>query len=276
MKTLTTKDLSKIIGFEENQYANIKNKLLRDALNSKGNNKLNPYKNRCRRWSWPVIILKDEKPPEGWRDAKLRINKSDGKHYFNTLSTGWGCFIKYDDWLVAVKETARNEDVKKDVGRFKIGIPYEEAATENNCTLVALTLAYQAHRILGRNDEEIKKKYPDLYKLTEGYAEIKKPICPFCKNRLNPKGFVDVAEDTSDVFYKRKEAEDNAIQMFHIECLKPAQFLHKPGNVSWGHRRCNVAMGQHDVSEAEKWFVSVLSKRGFMVKRDGKKEEELV
>jgi len=269
MNIVSSASISKIIGFEDARYAHIQQKLLRDALHSKGNNRLNPYKNRGKRWSWPVIILGDEKAPEGWKNAGLRIQGTGSRCRFETKFTGWGYYLKYDEWLSALDlVTKKGCNIKTDVGRFKIGIPYEEAATEKDCILVTLTLAYQAYRIIGMADEEIKRKYPELYETTKDFKNIKDPICPFCKYPLDTAGFIEITEDTSDVFYKRKEAEDNAIQMFHIECLKPGKFLHRPGNVSWGHRRCNVAMGQHDVSEAEQWFVKVLSNRGFLVKRD--------
>lgn len=266
MSNISATNISQVIGFEDEHYAHIKQKLLRDALHSKGNNRLNPYKNRGKRWSWPVIVLKDEKAPEGWKDAQLGIVGKGANCKFTTKYTGWGCYIKYEDWLSTLDSISKKGcDIKVDVGRFKIGIPYEEAATEKNCILVTLTLAYQAHRIIGMSEEEIKKKYPELDEAIKDFEDIKEPKCPFCKDTLTSAGFVELTEDTSDVFYKRKEAEDNAIQMFHIECLKPGKFLHRPGNVSWGHRRCNVAVSQHDVTEAEDWFIKVLKNRGWKV-----------
>lgn len=253
--------LGKILGFENKSHAHIKDKILRDAKNSKGNNKLSPYKNRASRWSRPVIILNDEKPPKGWKDAKLIIKgRWSGCRFTTKYKGGFGYYIKNVDWqnaLTLLKKRGFNTKTK--VGRFKIGIPFEEAATEENCKLVATTLAYQAHRILGKNDMEIRKAYPDLYKVTKKYKTVKKPICPFCKNILRSKGFLGSTDDTTDSFHKRREAKDDVIQMFHIKCLKP-------GNVSWGHRRCNVAVGQHDLPEAEKWFKEVLINRGCLKK----------
>jgi len=268
INSLSVEKISKIIGFEDDKLLHIKNKLLRDALHTKGNNRLNPYKNRARRWSWPVIILDDQEPPAGWKEAELRVQGKGKACSFKTKYTGWGCYVKYETWSSKLDEVRKNGcNISTDVGRFKIGIPYEEAAKEQDCALIVLMLAYQAHRILGKSEKEIEKNCESLIKAVEPYPILREPKCPFCKNELSPDGFVEITDDTTDVFYKRKEAEDNAIQMFHIECLKPGKFLHKPGNVSWGHRRCNVAIGQHDVLDAEKWFVNVLQNRGWKVSR---------
>jgi hypothetical protein len=267
MKKIIARDLSKIIGFDEEVLEHIKNKLLRDACETKGNNKLNPYKNRGKRWSWPVVLLEGSKEPAGWKNAESKIRGKGKNCYVTTKYSGWGYYIKYEDWRATIDSIIKMGcSVKTNFGRFKVGIPYEEAATQDNCILVALTLAYQAHRIMGLEEDDIKKKFPELYEAVQEYEHLKNPICPFCKNQLTPDGFIEITEDTTDVFYKRKEAEDNAIQLFHIKCLKPGEFLHKPGNVSWGHRRCNVAIGKHDISDAEGWFVNVLKNRGFQIK----------
>lgn len=266
MRTTKSASPSKLINLDK--FPNIKNKILRDAFTTKGDNKLNPYKNRGPRWSWPVILLKDETPPTGWKNAKLLISGRGSKCRFLTKYRGWGYYVKNEDWSSKLDYVKRKGwNIKKGVGRFKVGIPYEEAAKKEDCISIALTLAYQAHRILGLSDEEIRKKYPKIFEAIKDLGNIKEPICPFCRDPLNAAGFVELTEDTTDVFYKRKEAEDNAIQMFHIECLKPGKFLHKPGNVSWGHRRCNVAVSQHDVSEAEDWFIRVVTNRGWKVSR---------
>lgn len=262
----TVRDLSGSIGFDSEDLAHIKNKLLRDALLTKGNNRLNPYKNRGKRWSWPVIILGDQKLLVGWKEAQMIVQGKGAKCSFRTKYTGWGFYVKYETWSSNLDLVRKSGcDIDKNVGRFKIGIPYEEAASEKDCVLIALTLAYQAHRILGKSEEEIKKDFEILSQAVKSYPLLQKPECPFCKDILIPDGFVELTEDTTDVFYKRKEAEDNTIQMFHIECLKSGKFLHRPGNVSWGHRRCNVAIGQHDVCEAEGWFAKVLKNRGWKV-----------
>ncbi|HQO57679.1 MAG TPA: hypothetical protein PLT76_03040 [Candidatus Omnitrophota bacterium] len=268
MSLLTSKNIGKAIGFSEPHLKHIKDKIKRDSLYTKGDNKLNPFKNRGNRWKLPIILFKDQIPPPGWVETKISVEKKK-RYKFSTNKKGWGFYVTETNWskaLQSVRKKRQNVDIKK--GRFKIGIPYEEAATEQDCIGVALTLSYQAHRILGQTEETIKTDHPHLFEAVKGYPALQKPLCPFCKKSLKPTGFVEASQDTDDVFYKRDEAKDDAIQLFHINCLKPGKFLHRPGNVSWGHRRCNVAVSQHDVTDAEGWFKEVLENRGYKVLKE--------
>lgn len=268
IKLPTIRKLGKIIGFNNSSEKHIKKKILRDSLDSKGDNKLNPYKNRCRRWKYPIVILSNQKPPTRWKCTKIIIAGRGHNIFFKTNNAGWGFYVRHKTWqskLNIIRKKRHNVNVK--VGRFKIGIPYEESAKEKDCILIALTLAYQAHRILGRSEQYIAKHFNYLSKAAKRFPLIRNPKCPFCKTILTSNNFIEISNDTTDVFYKRKEANDDTIQLFHINCLKPGQFLHKPGNVAWGHRRCNVAIGKHDVSDAECWLISVMRKRGWKIRK---------
>ena len=260
-------ELRSLMGFTA-EHSHIEQKIVRDALNTRGDNTLNPYKNRGLRWQWPVVVLPGDEPPKDWEKVKIIIEGSGKKHAFSTTKRGYGYYITYDEWLSALEKAKKGGDnVKENVGRFKIGIPYDQAASEQNCVAVAMTLAYQAHRILGRTAEEIKLFAPELWRAVEKFSLLQEPKCPFCMEKLTEDGFVKEAEDTSDVFYKRKEAEDKVIQLFHVEPLKPGGFMHRPGNVTWGHRRCNVTIGTHGIGETIDWFARVLQNRCYNVIR---------
>ncbi len=242
----------------------IAQKILRDSLVTRGNNKLNPYKNRARRWGWPVIVLPAYDPPRGWKKCRVRIVGGEGNKTLLPEERGFGLYIEYEDWLSAL-DTSREaeESISQPFGRFKVGIPYEEASPERDCHLIAKTLAYQAHRILGRSATKIREIAPNCAKIVESYEILQEPLCPLCHRVMEPESFITRADDTRDVFFKRREGEDKAIQLFHIEPLVPGAFAHRPGNVTWGHRRCNVTVGKHSVKETIDWFIEVLQTRGY-------------
>ena len=265
--SIRVRDLRSVIKLGE-KYSHIEKKLIRDSLFTRGDNTLNPYKNRGARWKWAVVILPGEAAPTGWEKTEIRIVRSGKKHTFSTVKRGFGHYVTYDEWLNCLERVKKaGDNVKEAVGRFKVGIPHDQAASEEDCVAVALTLAYQAHRILGRTAQEIRQFAPELWRAVERFPLLQEPKCPFCLDELTEDGFIREAKDTSDVFYKRKEAEDKVIQLFHIEPLKPGKFLHRPGNVSWGHRRCNVAMGSHSAKETLEWFARVLQNHGYNITR---------
>lgn len=249
----------------DQKYSYVAKKLLRDSLFTRGDNTLNPYKNRGCRWKWPVVVLPENKPPQGWKRTDVLVENHGTKPRFLTKDQGFGFYITYEEWQSSLEKIKKNDNIKKEVGRFKIGIPQEQAASEDDCELIALALAFQTHRILGRTIDEIKEFAPELWSAVQPFPLLQEPKCPFCFDQLTVDGFIEESEDTSDVFYKRKEAEDKVIQLFHVKPLRAEGFLHCPGNVSWGHRRCNVTLGSHSIPETLDWFAHVLKNRGWKI-----------
>ena len=259
---MSKESLNAVLGFSSGALIHVREKIKRDALSTRGDNRLTPYKNRARRWKCPIVLFPGEVAPAEWRRVNIEVvrESESGNVCFSVGDEGWGSYFLLEEWFKKLKELP-NED-KGNVGCYKIGIPYREAASEENCLIIAKTLAYQAHRIFGEDHEYISKEHPALAAAVARYRQLQGPECPFCKELMIPDGFIEEQGDSSIPFAKQKEAEDQVLQLFHIDPLRAGAFLHRPGNVSWGHRRCNLAVGQHAIEETLDWFEQVLRNHG--------------
>ena len=112
---------------------------------------------------------------------------------------------RYSSTPISLKEA---EELKKQK-KYRIGIRLDEASTFENCQ----EIEWELFNILNK-----------IYK--EQYDET--TICPICGKQMNFEQFL----------YFR--TEDRSIQSCHIEPLSETEIMHKPGNVKWGHRRCNL------------------------------------
>lgn len=251
-----------VLGFNSSGQSHVREKIKRDALCTRGDNRLTPYKNRARRWKYPIVLFPGEVAPAEWRRVNIEVvRESEGdKVSFSIGDEGWGKYFLLEEWFRKLKDLPN--EAKGAVGCYKIGIPYREAATEENCLIIAKTLAYQAHRIFGEDHEYIAKEYPALAEAVARYRHLQGPECPLCKELMSPDGFIEEQSDSSMPFAKQKESEDQVLQLFHIDPLRSGAFLHRPGNVSWGHRRCNLAVSQHTIDETLDWFEQVLKNHG--------------
>jgi len=91
-------------------------------------------------------------------------------------------------------------------------------------------------------------------------SKIDLTACPLCKKPFS--------ENLSDFRYgdrlvtwqptwqssKRREGEDNSLQVMHVEPLNELVNNHNAANVRFGHRWCNVSMTDHTLDETVNFF----------------------
>jgi hypothetical protein len=96
-------------------------------------------------------------------------------------------------------------------------------------------------------------------------SRIDLTACPLCKKPFS--------ENLSDFRYadrlvnwqpawqssKRREGEDNSLQVMHVKPLNELVSNHNAANVRFGHRWCNVSMSDHTVDETVNFFAFVAS-----------------
>jgi len=125
--------------------------------------------------------------------------------------------------------------------KMKLGIPKKEYATQKQCHQVAKKLTRLVYEM---------KNAPPCPKSIIKYLD-KKPAsnqcrCPLCLRIL------DINDFSAAEWGKAK------IEMWHNFPLSERKINHVAGNMSWGHRECNIAQGEKTTEEVLLWFKKIL------------------
>ena len=75
-------------------------------------------------------------------------------------------------------------------------------------------------------------------------------VCPLCKEQLSAELFALDAKD-----------EDAMVGM-HVEPLSEIKINHRPGNVRYGHRRCNTMQGDLSMEDTFNKMIKILKSNG--------------
>ena len=130
---------------------------------------------------------------------------------------------RYNSRPISLKEA---EELKKQE-IYRVGIRLDEASTFQNCQEIEWDLFNILVKIYNKEYDETT-------------------ICPICGQQMSFEQFL----------YSRMD--ERSIQSCHIEPLSENEIMHKPGNVKWGHRRCNLIQSNLTLEEMTDEIFSIL------------------
>lgn len=157
------------------------------------------------------------------------VDKIDNATYSTAGETASNSPIKnrgnrYADTPISKKE----QYTLKKQGKYRFGIRKDEASTFENCQNVAIELSESIEDIiLEKNTERTK--------------------CPICLEYIT----------LEELNYDRHNHK--SIQSCHLEPLSEDVMMHKAGNVSWGHRICNIMQNDSSITETVERLKKIVS-----------------
>lgn len=265
-------------------------KLQRDALCTRGRQGKAPYSNRNLRWH-PLVVADKEIPfaapidnleVEGEKALVFIIN---GKKYYPEE-----VYMLDKRYVVLPKHWVEHVSILKDWT--------DSDWTANSCVIPALEAsdwwnAVETFIVLGLsiigtiyNAQNLEKTISNIINLLQNQEidkNIKLPtatlntilknkkdllLCPLCKSKLT-ENVANLPERKRESVWqpqwrstKRQEGEDKSIQIMHIQPLIESEIRHKPENVRYGHRWCNVSMTDHSIDETLDFMEHVVKVHG--------------
>jgi hypothetical protein len=252
-------------------------KLQRDALCTRGRVDKAPFSNRNLRWH-PLIVAA-ETPPYAQEVEGIEL---DGKSLvFIVNGELWYPSDVHKLPQVYCAPLHKWFDIKEELTQWN-----DEDWTANSCVIPSLeysTLPFsvESFAILGIivssfYDVDPKIAYDSVSKVFESKSfspskefpardEMEEIIlCPLCLGPLREPPARLALPDRKEIFQapwrrtKREEGEAESLQLFHVEPLVEGKILHQPKLVRYGHRWCNVATGDHSISETVDFMKAVV------------------
>jgi hypothetical protein len=83
-------------------------------------------------------------------------------------------------------------------------------------------------------------------------------VCPLCLEKLSADGFFERLKQV-----KGREVLDQtvtALNLFHLEELRPGRLSHRVNNVGWGHHHCNIVVKDLGIQQTLEWMRTVVAK----------------
>jgi len=259
-------------------------KLQRDALCTRGRQAKAPFSNRNLRWN--PLVLSNICPP-GFTEMDLAIDNENKLLKFIPSDhrskeflpedvyalTKPYCVIKdsWDPYLDDLRKWTRDDWIHNWCTIPIIEYcPWEYAVESFSILGIAV-----AAGIFGADLSTIYREVGNLlegkFKLSKYYPPMTVEIvqCPLCKSHINeyPAGLNK--RERPKIWkpewqqVKRREGEDESIQLMHVHPLVESQIYHNASNVRYGHRWCNVAMTDHSISQTIKWMKEVVKRHSY-------------
>ncbi len=253
-------------------------KLQRDALCTRGRTDKAPFSNRNLRWH--PLIAANKTPYYAKEVDSISIYKgklvfSIGNQRITPEDTykikGVYCaplekWIKLKDKLKewGDKEWTANSCIIPAMEYSPINFSIEVFATlaiavASSFYSVDISEAYKTIiEVFSKNKHTLSSFFPDKDKIKEIV------YCPLCHTLISePPGNLDLKK-RDDTFQspwrpsKRGEGKAESIQLFHSLPLVESEIRHRPDLVFYGHRWCNVAVGDHSIDETLEFMKKVL------------------
>lgn len=256
-------------------------KLQRDALCTRGRQAKAPFSNRNLRWH-PLVL--SNICPQGFTEMDLTIDNQSKLLKFTPRDHRSKIFLPKDVYALTKPYcvtrdawTPYLDDLRKWTTDDWI---------QNWCTIPIIEYcpweyAVESFSILGiavavgtfgadlnTTYEKIRNLLKGKFKLSEHYPPMTAEIiqCPLCKSYINeyPAGLNK--RERPEIWKpgwqktKRREGEDESIQLMHVHPLVESQIYHNASNVRYGHRWCNVAMTDHSISQTTEWMKEIVER----------------
>ena len=252
-------------------------KLQRDALCTRGRQGKAPFSNRNLRWHKLVAAdrqISFARPIDGLEieGDKVLVFIINGKKYYPDE-----VYQLSERYVVLPEHWIPHVDILKDWG--------DGDWTANSCIIPALeatewwdalesfvvlgvsivgtlyevqsinSLIYSIRGLLEHQDINRSVELPSNNLETALRNSNDLLLCPLCKARLD-SNVANLPDRTRDSVWqpewrtnKRREGEDESIQIMHLEPLVESTIIHNAKNVRYGHRWCNVSMTDHSIDE---------------------------
>lgn len=263
-------------------------KLNRDALTTRGMSSKTLQANRNLRWT--PLVFSHENSQNFSEVNDIKVNKDKVVEY--KINGSYICgtdlydleepFILLPEIFNTIKEKVdgfNNTDERNFWNKNRLPIPLLEWCTWQDAvevfcclSIIIATEMYSVdkvkiYNILGNmlSSQNIDKNenFP-----SDNFPKEKELIlgCPICKLPLSNSLEKFRSEDRDEIFKagfttsKRKEGEDGATQILHINPLTNNEVNHNAKNVRFGHRWCNIAMTDHTLNDAVNFFTHISKK----------------
>ena len=255
-------------------------KLQRDALCTRGRQGKAPYSNRNFRWH-PLIVADSDvefaQPIERLEiesDTLAFIVNENGTEKSYSSDEVWALPCRYvilpEHWAPHIDALRKWEDI---------------TWTQNSCVIAAQEAcswqdAVVSYAVLGISAavsfyavefsivHNAIKNIINSYKIDSSQilpSDVDSyTLCPVCKKKIAEtlENFRKTERRStwqpSWRTSKQNEGEDGSIQILHINPLVETEIRHKPNNVRFGHRWCNVAMSDHSLEETLDFMTHVV------------------
>jgi len=256
-------------------------KLQRDALCTRGRQAKAPFSNRNLRWH--PLVLSNVCPP-GFTEMDLAIDNENKLLTFIPQDNKSKAFLPEDvyalpkpycvtkkAWIPYLDDLRRwtLDDWIKNWCAIPIieYCPWEYAVESFAILGIAIVVGvYGAN--LNITYKEVRSLLESKFKLSKHYPPMTEEIvqCPLCKSYINeyPAGLRK--RERPDIWkpewqkVKRREGEDESIQLMHVHPLVETQIYHNASNVRYGHRWCNVSMTDHSIDQTIEWMREVVKR----------------
>lgn len=131
--------------------------------------------------------------------------------------------------------TKEEQYILKEHGQYRVGIRKDEASPFEYCQKIEMEM------------------YFSLLDIFNNKYETDDSRCIICKEKLTIDNFLMTREN------------HNSIQSCHVDPLSEEEIMHKPGNVKWGHRWCNIVQNDKSVPDTLKGLIQILQNNGYKV-----------